>query len=83
MTDPEDLKALLILGRQTVNVHFGRKDFLERFRSFLALLPELQKSNPRLDSVDLRYRNQIVVNPQPAVPPPSGPAASAPGERKD
>lgn len=75
VSDPEDLKALLILGQQTVNVHFGRKDFLDRFRSFLALLPELEKSNPRLDSLDLRYRNQIVVNPQPA--------ASAPGERKD
>jgi cell division protein FtsQ len=83
VTDPEDLKALLILGQQTVNVHFGRKDFLERFRSFLALLPELQKSNPRLDSVDLRYRNQIVVNPQPAVPPPAGPAASPTGDGKD
>lgn len=83
VSDPEDLKALLILGQQTVNVHFGRKDFLERFRSFLALLPELQKSNPRLDSVDLRYRNQIVVNPQPAVPPPAGSAASPTGDGKD
>jgi cell division protein FtsQ len=63
LTDPEDLKALLIRGQQTVQVHFGRQDFLGRFRSFQALLPELQKSDSKLDTVDLRYRNQVVVNP--------------------
>jgi len=82
LTDPEDLKALLILGQQTVQVHFGHQDFLERFRSFLSLLPELRKSNAKLDSVDLRYRNQIVVNPQPPVPA-AEPAVPANGERKD
>ena len=82
LTDPEDLKALLILGQHTVQVHFGHQDFLARFRSFLSLLPELRKSNPRLDSVDLRYRNQIVVNPQPPVPA-AEPAVPANGERKD
>lgn len=64
LTDAEDLKALLIYGQQTVQVHFGQKDFHQRFRNFLALLPEIQKSNGKLDSVDLRYRNQIVVDPQ-------------------
>lgn len=63
LTDSEDLKALLIRGQQTVQVHFGRKDFLRRFRNFQALLPELQKSDSKLDTVDLRYRNQVVVNP--------------------
>jgi cell division protein FtsQ len=65
LTDPEDVKALLINGQMTLQVHFGQKDFLPRFRNFLALLPEIQKSNGKLDSVDLRYRNQIVVAPQP------------------
>jgi len=64
LADAEDLKALLIHGQQTVQVHFGKKDFLTRFRSFLDLLPEIQKSSDKLDSVDLRYRNQIVVDPQ-------------------
>ena len=68
LTDAEDLKALLINGQQTLQVHFGQKDFLPRFRNFLALLPEIQRSNGKLDSVDLRYRNQIVVDPQPAPP---------------
>jgi len=85
VADPEDLKALLILGRATVQVHFGRNDFVARFRNFLQLLPELQKANERLDSVDLRYRNQIVVNPQPAAPDsaPVQPEAPAGATRKD
>jgi cell division protein FtsQ len=82
LTDAEDLKALLISGQQTVQVHFGQKDFLERFRNFLLLLPQIQQSNGKLDSVDLRYRDQVVVDPQ-APPVPADPAVAVSGERKD
>jgi len=82
LTDAEDLRALLISGQQTVQVHFGQKDFLERFRNFLALLPEIQKSNGKLDSVDLRYRNQVIVDPQAPAPAPE-PAIPSSGDRKD
>ena len=82
LADAEDVRALLINGQQTVQVHFGQKDFLQRFRNFLALLPEIQKSRDKLDSVDLRYRNQIVVDPQNA-PPAAQPAVTARGYRKD
>ena len=77
LTDGEDLKALLINGQQTVQVHFGQKDFLQRFHNFLVLLPEIQKSNGKLDSVDLRYRNQVVVDPQSSAPPANGAAKSS------
>lgn len=66
LSDADDLKALLVQGRETVQVHFGDSGFQERFSEFLGLLPELRKSNAKIDSVDLRYRNQIVVNPEPA-----------------
>jgi len=73
VSDGDDLKALLVQGRETLQVHFGRDDFLEHFHTFLALLPELRKANAPLDSVDLRYRNQVVVNPQGRTPaPPAG-----------
>jgi len=64
VSDSDDLKALLVQGRETLLVHFGHENFVQHFRTFLALLPELRKSTTPLDSVDLRYRNQIVVNPQ-------------------
>jgi cell division protein FtsQ len=82
LTDAEDLKALLVQGQQTVQVHFGQKDFLQRFQNFLTLLPEIQKSNGKLDSVDLRYRNQIIVDPQTSAPAPE-PAVPASGDRKE
>ena len=64
ISDGDDLKALLVQGRETLQVHFGRENFVQHFHTFLALLPELRKSTAPLDSVDLRYRNQVVVNPQ-------------------
>lgn len=82
LADAEDLKALLIKGQQTVQVHFGQQDFLGRFRNFLALLPEIQKSSDKLDSVDLRYRNQVIVDPQ-TPPPAADPGVAASDERKD
>jgi cell division protein FtsQ len=82
LSDSEDLKALLIRERQTIQLHFGHQSFLGRFRSFLTLLPELQRSNPNLDSVDLQYRNQIVVNPRPPDPE-AGRAPRSTDERKE
>lgn len=83
LRDAEDLNALMVQGQETLRVHFGHQDFLPRFRNFVALLPELRKANERLDSVDLRYRNQIVVNPElPAAQ--GGPAApGSPEARKE
>ncbi|HMD96732.1 MAG TPA: FtsQ-type POTRA domain-containing protein [Terriglobia bacterium] len=65
LSDPDDLKALLVENQETVRAHFGDSNFGDRFQSFLELLPEVRKTNTRIESVDLRYRNQIVVNPQP------------------
>ena len=64
LADADDLKALLVQGRETIDVHFGHNNFHERFSDFLALLPEVRKTNVKIDSIDLRYRNQVVVDPQ-------------------
>ena len=73
LSDAEDMDALLISGQQSVKVHFGEKEFLPRFRSFLSLLPELRQADPPVDSVDLRYRNQVVFAPKRAAPDPEPP----------
>jgi len=64
LADPDDVKAMLVAGRETLQVHFGHGAFQERFHNFLTLLPEVRKNHGRIDSIDLRYRNQVVVNPQ-------------------
>jgi len=63
VSDVDDLKALLVLGRESIRVHFGHKEFRERLHTFLTLLPEVHKAQTRVDSIDLRYRNQVVVSP--------------------
>ncbi|HXJ95988.1 MAG TPA: FtsQ-type POTRA domain-containing protein [Terriglobia bacterium] len=65
LSDDGDLKALLVQGRETILVHFGNRDFGERFRTFLTLLPQIQSATANVDSVDLRYRGQAVVSPKP------------------
>jgi cell division protein FtsQ len=64
VADGDDLQALVTRGSQAIQLHLGDGNFLERFRGFLALLPEVRKTNAEVDSMDLRYQNQIVVNPK-------------------
>jgi len=61
--DVDNLKVLLVLGRDSLRVHFGQSEFRARFHNFLTLLPEVRKAQARIDSVDLRYHNQVVVSP--------------------
>lgn len=63
LSDASNLKALLVQRGQTLLVYFGHGDFLGRFENLLTVLPQLRKTNATVDSVDLRYRNQVVVNP--------------------
>jgi cell division protein FtsQ len=83
LSDGDDLKALIVQGRETLQVHFGHENFLQHFHTFLELLPELRKSNAPLDSVDLRYRNQVVVNPQGRTPASSAGDVEAPQTLKE
>jgi cell division protein FtsQ len=63
LSDESNLKALLVQRGQTLLVYFGNVGFLARFDNLMTVLPQLRKTNARIDSVDLRFRNQVVVNP--------------------
>jgi cell division protein FtsQ len=76
LADDGDLIAILAQGRETIKVHFGKEDFGERFRTLVALLPEVQRTTPTIDSVDLRYRGQLVVNPSDSATAASSPPAA-------
>jgi len=64
LADGDDLRAVMVQGNRTIELHFGNTEFEQRFHNFLALLPELNRASTQVESMDLRYRNQIVVNPQ-------------------
>lgn len=85
LRDASDLRATLTslpqLGdpQASVLVHFGAGDYGHKFRVLLDNLAEWRAQVGRVDSVDLRFDNQVVVNPEQSKAAASG---SARGERR-
>ena len=52
----------IVLNDDTVLVHVGADHFQERFRRYLAMSREIKQKYRLLESVDLRFENQVVVN---------------------
>jgi len=63
VSDPDDVKVLADDAGGEVLVHLGSADFRERFKTYVSHVQEWRQQFARLDSVDLRYEHQIVVNP--------------------
>ena len=63
LTDAQNLKALLVQGSNTVLAYFGQRNFSGRFHRFVTLMPQVIASGTRAGSMDLRYPDQVVVNP--------------------
>jgi cell division protein FtsQ len=65
VTDPEDVKALVLASTGAANsevlVHFGDEHFLDRYNEFEKHLPEWKQQYPKLASADMRYDGQIVL----------------------
>ncbi len=66
LADPKDLRAVLTgLGSgPAVTVHFGDGDFTNKYRLLVENFAQWQATTGRVESVDLRYQRQIVVNPE-------------------
>jgi cell division protein FtsQ len=63
LSDAEDLKVLTNDPDGEVLVHLGSSNYLERFKIYVAHLRDWRQRFPKLESVDLRYDRQIIVNP--------------------
>ncbi|MGO9124965.1 MAG: FtsQ-type POTRA domain-containing protein [Terriglobales bacterium] len=63
LSDSDDVKVLANDAGGEVLVHLGASDFLNRFKVYMSHAQEWRQQFARLDSVDLRYEHQIVVNP--------------------
>lgn len=61
LSDPEDVKVSV--ANPEVLVHLGSSNYLERYKIFVGHLREWTQQFEKLQSVDLRYDRQIVVNP--------------------
>jgi cell division protein FtsQ len=81
LSDPEDVKVVAADPNGAVLVHLGSSDFLRRYKIYIAHLQEWRQQFQKLDSVDLRYEHQIIVNPD-SGPRPASPHAPAAPPRK-
>src|SRR5712692_10028872 len=63
LSDPDDVKVLANNRAGEVLVHLGSSNYLERYKVYVAHIQEWQQQFDKLESVDLRYDRQIIVNP--------------------
>ena len=63
LSDQEDIKVLTNDSAGPVLVHLGPSDFLSRYKIYVTHLQGWRQQFDKLESVDLRYEHQIIVNP--------------------
>ena len=79
VSDPEDVKVLANDPAGAVMVHLGSSDYLTRYKVYVSHVQGWRQQFDKLESVDLRYDHQIIVNPDQqgtAKAPPLTPAAA-------
>jgi cell division protein FtsQ len=63
LSDAEDVKVLANDPQGEVLVHLGSSSYLERYKVYVSHVREWRQQFDKLESVDLRYDRQIIVNP--------------------
>ena len=64
LTDLEDVKVRVNDPAGDVLVHLGSSDYLRRYKIYVTHAQGWRQQFQKLESVDLRYDNQIIVNPE-------------------
>ena len=80
LSDLEDVKVRVNDPAGDVLVHLGSSDYLRRYKIYVAHAQGWRQQFQKLESVDLRYDNQIIVNPD--MEPPAKTAALSPAAAK-
>ncbi len=88
LTDPDDVKVLTADPDGEVLVHLGSGNYLQRYKIYVTHVQAWRQQFSKLDSVDLRYDGQIILNPdlegivrQPALTQAAAKAALAAGAK--
>jgi cell division protein FtsQ len=63
LSDLEDVKVRVNDPAGDVLVHLGSSNYLTRYRIYVTHVQAWRQQFQKLESVDLRYENQIIVNP--------------------
>jgi len=63
LSDPDDVKTTVTDPDGTVLIHLGDDQFMQRYKVYLAYVGQWRAQFAKLNSVDLRYYPQVIVNP--------------------
>jgi len=63
LSELDDLKVRVNDPAGDVLVHLGSSDYLKRYRIYVGHVQEWRQQFQKLESVNLRYDNQVIVNP--------------------
>ena len=63
LSDPDDVKITVEDAGGALLIHMGSADFLDRYRIYIRHIQEWRQQFAKLESVDLRFNGQIIVNP--------------------
>jgi cell division protein FtsQ len=63
LSDLENLKVRVNDPQGDVLVELGSSDYLKRYKTYVSHVQEWRQQFQRLESVNLRYDNQVIVNP--------------------
>lgn len=63
LADPDDVKITVEDPGGALVIHLGDANFADRYRIYLNHIQDWRQQFVKLESVDLRYNNQIIVNP--------------------
>lgn len=77
LSDPEDVRVSVKGGSGPILLHLGNENFLQRFMVFLSNVQKWEQERGKLESVDLRYGREVILNPDMHVAPPQPPPEAA------
>ncbi len=63
LSDPEDVKITVAESGSSIMIHLGSSNFLDRYKIFKTHVQEWRQQYQNLQSVDLRYDRQVILNP--------------------
>lgn len=66
LRDPRDARVVVADSAGAVLLHLGKEDFLARYRVYLGHIQEWKQKFSSIQSIDLRYGGQVVINANPA-----------------
>src|SRR3982074_3515734 len=72
LSDLDNVKVRVKYPAGDVLVHLGSSEYLKRYKTYVIHAQEWRQQFQKLESVNLRYDNQVIVNPDMVKPVPKG-----------